>query len=352
MATIRLLSQGFTGHPSVQSVKYFIRSLQILLIQVSTAVMRTWSAPRHTIVTRVLWSILTKTSSIVTAIIWLWVVVDLAGVTILRVVHGVVVVIDWRLLLDHLGPGAAAGHGATEEDVDQQHDAEEDTEGNAEVGEPGWVEITGKTSSCSNSSCWTWLCYEHRGGGCDGVIFAGGEGINLVKLLTTIAALIVQVTGWLGTGSLAHLNIALEVGSVGVGHPEHGVEGGGGGASLVIVGELWQQLGSSAASVIHQLQRVLKTVERDASLDEDTVARIMVQHLEVQCVLTPLQHCSLLHSVVICHLELREADCVKTVLEPSFAALYLIQSVHQQLYLVVESHPHSYAPLLRVLKII
>ena len=38
--------------------------------------------------------------------------------------------------------------------------------------------------------------------------------------------------------SLAHLNIALEVGYVGVWHLEHGVESGGGCALLIIVGEL------------------------------------------------------------------------------------------------------------------
>ena len=44
--------------------------------------------------------------------------VGLAGVAVLGVVKGVVVV-DTRLLLNDLRPGAAAGHGAAEEDVDE-----------------------------------------------------------------------------------------------------------------------------------------------------------------------------------------------------------------------------------------
>ena len=40
--------------------------------------------------------------------------------------------------------GATAGHGAAEEDVDEQHDGEEDAEGNAEVGQPGGVDRTCK----------------------------------------------------------------------------------------------------------------------------------------------------------------------------------------------------------------
>ena len=35
-----------------------------------------------------------------------------------------IVVVDAGLLLDDLRLGAAAGHGAAEEDVDEQHDAE------------------------------------------------------------------------------------------------------------------------------------------------------------------------------------------------------------------------------------
>ena len=58
--------------------------------------------------------------------------VGLAGVTVLGVVHRVVVV-NTRLLLNHLRPGAAAGHGAAEEDVDEQHDPEQYTEGDGET---------------------------------------------------------------------------------------------------------------------------------------------------------------------------------------------------------------------------
>ena len=60
---------------------------------------------------------------------------------ILGLVDGVVVV-DAGLLLDDLGLGAAAGHGAAEEDVDEQHDAKQDAKCDAEVGQPigvGWA---------------------------------------------------------------------------------------------------------------------------------------------------------------------------------------------------------------------
>merc|ERR1719282_1583828 len=94
------------------------------------------SAPRHSIVAGVLGSV-SVDSAVVTA-------------TVLGVVHGVVVLVQARLLLDDLGPGAAAGHGTAEEDVDQQHDAEQDTEGDAEIRQPGWVEISGQTGSGSD----------------------------------------------------------------------------------------------------------------------------------------------------------------------------------------------------------
>jgi hypothetical protein len=54
---------------------------------------------------------------------------------VLGLVDGIVVV-DAGLLLDDLRLGAAAGHGAAEEDVDEEHDAEEHTECDAEVGQP------------------------------------------------------------------------------------------------------------------------------------------------------------------------------------------------------------------------
>ncbi len=52
------------------------------------------------------------------------------------VVNGVVVV-DGGLLLYDLGPGARAGHGGAEEDVNQEHDGEEDPEGDAKPQQPG-----------------------------------------------------------------------------------------------------------------------------------------------------------------------------------------------------------------------
>ncbi len=54
---------------------------------------------------------------------------------VLWLVDGIVVV-DAGLLLDDLRLGAAAGHGAAEEDVDEQHDAEEHAKCDAEVGQP------------------------------------------------------------------------------------------------------------------------------------------------------------------------------------------------------------------------
>ena len=44
-----------------------------------------------------------------------------------------IIVVDTRLLLNDLRPGAAAGHGAAEEDVDEEHDPEEDAEGDGET---------------------------------------------------------------------------------------------------------------------------------------------------------------------------------------------------------------------------
>ena len=60
---------------------------------------------------------------------------------VLWVVDGVVVVYA-GLLLNDLRLGAAARHGATQEDVDQQHHAKQDPEGDAEVGEPGRVDLS------------------------------------------------------------------------------------------------------------------------------------------------------------------------------------------------------------------
>jgi hypothetical protein len=60
---------------------------------------------------------------------------DAVSLPVLWLVDGIVVV-DAGLLLDDLRLCAAAGHGAAEEDVDEQHDAEEHTERDAEVGQP------------------------------------------------------------------------------------------------------------------------------------------------------------------------------------------------------------------------
>ena len=59
---------------------------------------------------------------------------------VLRIVHGIIV-IDAGLLLDDLGLSAAAGHGAAEKDVDQQHDGKQHAEGDTEVGQPARVQI-------------------------------------------------------------------------------------------------------------------------------------------------------------------------------------------------------------------
>ena len=40
-----------------------------------------------------------------------------------------VIIVDTRLLLNDLGPGAAAGHGAAQEHVDQQHNPKQNSEG-------------------------------------------------------------------------------------------------------------------------------------------------------------------------------------------------------------------------------
>ncbi len=47
-----------------------------------------------------------------------------------------VVVIDGRFLFDDLALGAGAGHGRAEEDVDEQHDAEQDGKGDAQPHDP------------------------------------------------------------------------------------------------------------------------------------------------------------------------------------------------------------------------
>jgi len=47
-----------------------------------------------------------------------------------------------RFLLDDVRPGAGAGHGGAEKDVDDQHDEEEDAERHAEVQHPRGTRTT------------------------------------------------------------------------------------------------------------------------------------------------------------------------------------------------------------------
>ena len=54
---------------------------------------------------------------------------------VVRVIDAVVVV-DGGLLLYDLAPGARAGHGRAEEDVDEEHDGEEDAERDAQPHQP------------------------------------------------------------------------------------------------------------------------------------------------------------------------------------------------------------------------
>ena len=51
------------------------------------------------------------------------------GVGLVVVLAVDVVVVHARLLLNDLGPGAAAGHGAAQEHVDQQHNPKQNSEG-------------------------------------------------------------------------------------------------------------------------------------------------------------------------------------------------------------------------------
>jgi len=69
----------------------------------------------------------------------------------LRFIDGIVV-IDGGLLLDDLGLGAGAGHGGAEEDVNEEHDAEEDCESNAEPHQPVGVTSTPTNSGTVNGS--------------------------------------------------------------------------------------------------------------------------------------------------------------------------------------------------------
>jgi len=84
--------------------------------------------------------------SIVTAWIRLWVWPELPWVSVLGLVHRVVVIDAWFLLY-HLSPGAAAGHGTAEEDIDEEHDSEEHTKGDSKVSQPGWVGSTAISST-------------------------------------------------------------------------------------------------------------------------------------------------------------------------------------------------------------
>ena len=53
-------------------------------------------------------------------------------------------------ILYHLGPAAAAGHGAAEKDVNEEHQTKEDSECNTEVCEPARVEISHSADSITH----------------------------------------------------------------------------------------------------------------------------------------------------------------------------------------------------------
>lgn len=86
-------------------------------------------------------------------------------IPVLWIIHGVVVV-DAGFLLDDLGLGAAAGHRAAQEDVDQQHDAEQHAEGDAQVCQPVGVDVPGGAEPCPHRAR---LRHEHRRRRCQGV---------------------------------------------------------------------------------------------------------------------------------------------------------------------------------------
>ena len=161
---------------------YHIGSLWLSLVQVSAPVMGAWSTPGNSIVSRVFWPVLHR-ASIITPKLRLWVLIHLAVVPVLGVIHGVVIVIDARLLLYHLGPGAAAGHGAAEEDVDEEHDGEEDPEGNTEGSEPARIEISPCADSSSSWCRWPRLGNKDWGGGCHRVFWLrSGKWVDWLKL--------------------------------------------------------------------------------------------------------------------------------------------------------------------------
>lgn len=63
--------------------------------------------------------------------------------TVLRTVPGSIGIVlfdDRRLLLNDLRLGARAGHRGAQEDVDDQHDQEENSESDAEVKKPQWLD--------------------------------------------------------------------------------------------------------------------------------------------------------------------------------------------------------------------
>ena len=80
-------------------------------------------------------------------------IIQLKSLPILRLVGGIVV-IDGGLLLDDFTLGAWAGHGRAEEDVDEEHDAEQDGEGDAKPHQP--IGIAGAPSdpgAINSSGC-------------------------------------------------------------------------------------------------------------------------------------------------------------------------------------------------------
>ena len=92
---------------------------------------------------------------------------------ILRFIDGIIV-IDRRFLLYDLRLSAGAGHGRAEEDVDDQHDAEEDGKGDTEPHQPVAIVAAPVVSGAVDSSSWKlrinkfYMC-----------VCGGGEGIGL-----------------------------------------------------------------------------------------------------------------------------------------------------------------------------
>ena len=76
----------------------------------------------------------------------------------------------------------------------------------------------------------------------------------------------------------------------------------------------------------------------------------MVEDIESKRILTPLDNSALFGSIIISHFKLRKTDSVSAILETCFATSYLIKSVINQFYLIVEPDSNSYGPFLCILQ--